>query len=127
MKFNEYQQLAERTAYRENDTAERRFLNFSFGLMGETGEVVDLLKKHLFHGHELDRLKLKIELGDILWYIATIATTAGIELDNIGECNIAKLKARYPEGFSEEKSINRAENKCPFCNGAMPCLTCSSD
>jgi len=109
--FNDYQQLAERTAYRENDTAERRFFNFSFGLMGELGEVIDLLKKHLFHKHPLDKEKLKLELGDLLWYMATTATTAGIDLDDIAESNIAKLKTRYPEGFSEEKSINRVESE----------------
>lgn len=108
MNFNEYQQLAERTARKTNDTSEKRFTNFAFGLMGETGEVVDLLKKHLFHGHELDRDKLKTELGDIMWYVATIATTAGIDMDDVAESNIAKLKARYPDGFSEERSINRS-------------------
>lgn len=108
MEFNEYQQLAENTARKANDTAEKRFTNFAFGLMGETGEVVDLLKKHLFHGHELDQDKLKIELGDICWYIATIATTAGIEFDEIAESNIEKLKTRYPAGFSDERSINRS-------------------
>lgn len=107
MQFNEYQQLAERTARKANDTAEKRFINFAFGLAGETGEVIDCLKKHLFHGHQLDREKLKTELGDLLWYIATTATTAGISMDDIAVTNIEKLKARYPDGFSEERSINR--------------------
>jgi NTP pyrophosphatase (non-canonical NTP hydrolase) len=111
MQFNEYQQLAERTANRgPEDTAERMFTNFAFGLAGETGEVIDCLKKHLFHGHPLDREKLKIELGDLLWYIATTATTADISLYEIASANIAKLKARYPEGFSEERSIHREDN-----------------
>jgi NTP pyrophosphatase (non-canonical NTP hydrolase) len=110
MSFNKYQQLAEKTAARgPSDTTEQRFINFGFGLMGETGEVVDCLKKILFHGHDLEdnREKLKHELGDCLWYIATIATTAGISLDEVAKANIEKLKARYPEGFSEERSINR--------------------
>ncbi len=106
MQFNEYQQLAERTASVQKDKRER-FTNFAFGLAGETGEVIDCLKKHLFHGHPLDREKLKIELGDLLWYVATTATTAGIPLDNIATANIEKLKDRYPDGFSEERSINR--------------------
>ena len=111
MQFNKYQQLAERTANRgPDDTAERRFTNFAFGLAGETGEVIDCLKKHLFHGHPLDREKLKIELGDVMWYVATIATTADISLYEIASANIAKLKARYPEGFSEERSIHREDN-----------------
>lgn len=112
MKFNEYQELAERTANRgPEDTAEKRFTNFAFGLAGETGEVIDCLKKHLFHGHPLDREKLKIELGDVMWYIATTATTAGIFLDDIAVGNIEKLRSRYPEGFSKENSINRKEER----------------
>lgn len=106
MEFNEYQQLAERTAQNIQDSKER-FINFAFGLAGETGEVIDCLKKHLFHGHALDKEKLKIELGDILWYIATTAMTAGIPLEEIATANIEKLKARYPNGFSQERSINR--------------------
>ena len=109
--FNYYQELAERTARKANDTTESRFTNFAFGLMGELGEVIDLLKKHLFHNHPLNKEKLKLELGDLLWYVATTATTAGIDLDDIAESNIAKLKTRYPEGFSEEKSINRVESE----------------
>lgn len=110
MYFNEYQQLAERTARKANDTPEKRFVNFSFGLTGETGEVIDCLKKHLFHGHPLDREKLKIELGDVMWYVATLATTAGLSLEEIAVANIEKLKTRYPEGFSEERSIHREDN-----------------
>ena len=110
MQFNKYQQLAERTANRgPDDTAERRFTNFAFGLAGETGEVIDCLKKHLFHGHPLDREKLKIELGDVMWYVATLATTAGLSLEEIAVANIEKLKTRYPEGFSEERSIHRED------------------
>lgn len=110
MNFNDYQQLAERTANLDPKTQQReRFINFAFGLAGETGEVIDCLKKILFHGHdlELNQDKLKIELGDCLWYIATLATTAGLSLDDVASSNIEKLKARYPDGFSEERSINR--------------------
>lgn len=110
MNFTEYQQLAERTARTAKETPEKRFINFSFGLTGETGEVIDCLKKHLFHGHPLDREKLKIELGDVMWYVATLATTAGISLQDVAEANIEKLRKRYPEGFSEERSNHREDN-----------------
>ena len=127
MEFNEYQQLAERTARKANDTPEKRFINFSFGLTGETGEVIDCIKKHLFHGHPLDQEKLKIELGDVLWYIATLATTAGLTLHEIAVTNIEKLKVRYPEGFSEERSIYRkGDVDCRHCkhyiSGKMWCI-----
>jgi NTP pyrophosphatase (non-canonical NTP hydrolase) len=110
MDFNTYQQLAERTASRgENDTDQTRYANFGLGIAGEAGEVADLIKKHVFHGHELDKDKLTKELGDVMWYIATIANTAGISLSEVAERNIEKLRQRYPEGFSTERSINRPE------------------
>lgn len=112
MAFDQYQRLAERTANRgPDDTTERRFINFAFGLMGETGEIVDYLKKILFHGHDLDanRDKLKLELGDCLWYIAMIASAAGLSLNEVAIANIEKLRKRYPDGFSEEQSRNRPE------------------
>ena len=68
-----------------------------------------MTKKHLFHGHELDRDALIKELGDIAWYLAEGAEALGISLEEVFERNIEKLKKRYPEGFSEERSINRTE------------------
>ena len=126
MKFNEYQELAERTAQTEMPYDEQ-LKNAVFGMVGEVGEFVDLIKKHIYHGHELDMEKVKLELGDIGWYWQRFASILDLELDNVATANIEKLKKRYPSGFSEEKSINRVENRCPFCKGPMPCLTCSSD
>lgn len=105
MDFNEYQNLAERTA--NNLSIRDRFANFGMGISGEAGEVTDILKKVVYHKHELDVNELKKELGDVLWYVATIATTAGLELKDVAESNIEKLKKRYPEGFSVKKSQNR--------------------
>lgn len=79
------------------------------GLTGESGEVADLIKKHFGHGHELDRDKLKKELGDVLWYLARLSAEFGILLSDVADSNIAKLRARYPNGFSEEASKNRKE------------------
>jgi len=108
MQMNTYQQLAERTMNPEQDQREA-FTNFAFGLAGETGETIDLLKKILFHGHDLEINKDKLvkELGDICWYVAGIATTAGLSLDDIAVTNIEKLRARYPNGFEQQKSIER--------------------
>ena len=107
MNFKEYQELAERTAGQISE--DKRFANFAMGVAGEAGEVCDYLKKVLFHGHEFDKEILTKELGDVMWYIATLANTANIDLEEIAKKNIEKLKKRYPEGFSEEDSINRVE------------------
>jgi NTP pyrophosphatase (non-canonical NTP hydrolase) len=82
-------------------------INAVMGLCGESGEAIDLVKKHLHQGHELDREKLIKELGDIAWYLAEAATALEIDLETVLERNIEKLKSRYPEGFSAERSIHR--------------------
>jgi len=105
MTFNDYQKEAAKTANRTNDALSMGAL----GLAGEAGEVVDLIKKHLYHGHPLDKDKLTREIGDLAWYCAFIATVVGIEFDDVATTNLAKLKARYGDAFSVEKSINRAE------------------
>lgn len=79
------------------------------GLTGEAGEVADLIKKHFGHGHVLDHDKLKKELGDVMWYLSQLAEQFDLNMEDIAEANITKLKARYPNGFSEEASINRKE------------------
>ncbi|MBY0011483.1 nucleoside triphosphate pyrophosphohydrolase family protein [Paenibacillus typhae] len=110
MIMNEYQQLAEVTANRTTaDTDQKRYTNYAMGLSGEAGEVTDLLKKVVFHGHDLDKDKLKKELGDVMWYVAMLASTAGIELNEIASANIEKLRQRYPEGFNVIDSKRRAD------------------
>jgi len=81
------------------------------GLAGETGELVDMLKKWIGHGHELNLTEVEKELGDILWYISEIATTLDLRLDQVAAKNMDKLVARYPEGFSEERSRNRGADR----------------
>lgn len=108
MEINEYQKLAMVTLNKNLDKKEI-LTNSVMGLCGESGEACDIVKKHLFHGHELDRDSLIRELGDVAWYLAEAASALDINLDEVFERNIEKLKKRYPEGFSEERSINRTE------------------
>ena len=105
---NEYQKLAMTTLNNELDK-KQILTNAVMGLCGESGEACDIVKKHLFHGHELDREALIKELGDVAWYLAEAAEALDVSLDEVFERNIAKLKKRYPEGFSSERSINREE------------------
>ena len=82
-------------------------INAVMGLCGESGEAIDIVKKHLHQGHELDKEKLVKELGDIAWYLAEAAYALDTDLDTVFKQNIAKLQARYPEGFDTERSVNR--------------------
>lgn len=183
--FNEYQGLAARTATKHDF----ELVNFAMGLAGEAGELIDLMKKFLFHKHKVEKLKIKKEAGDVLWYASQLARlldidfadafdklnklteefdavkdkeeaimvscltlsravgiislyidrsafekklvkksevrsellkilvnlfflalTAGLTIEEVAEGNIEKLKARYPEGFSSDRSINRTED-----------------
>ena len=106
MTVNEYQKLAMTTLNR--DLSQKDILiNAVMGLCGESGEATDIVKKHLFQGHDLDKEKLAKELGDIAWYLAEAATALNIDLDDIFAANIEKLRKRYPEGFDASRSINR--------------------
>lgn len=106
MDFDEYQKLVLRTA--NSDLPKREAIsNFAMGLAGETGEAVDAIKKHLYHGHDMNNLKE--ELGDVMWYVAALSSMFGIDMEEVAEANIEKLRKRYPDGFSKERSINRVE------------------
>lgn len=108
MDVDKYQELAMRTLNPEIDKKEL-ILNASMGLCGESGEVIDLVKKHLFQGHDLDDEKLIKELGDVAWYLAEAATALNVDLSEILEKNIKKLENRFPDGFNSNRSINRGE------------------
>lgn len=86
-------------------------INGVMGLCGEAGEAIDIVKKHLAQGHELDRGKLLKELGDIAWYLAETAYALDSDLESVLAGNIEKLRKRYPEGFASERSVNRDETK----------------
>ncbi len=108
MTINEYQTLAMTTlnpALSKQDV----LLNSVMGLCGESGEAIDLVKKWLHQGHELDKEKLAKELGDIAWYLAEAAYALDLPLEAVLQGNIDKLKARFPEGFSTDKSIHRQD------------------
>ncbi len=105
MQFNEYQKLAARTI-NPALTPKGQTHHALFGLAAEAGEVAGLYQKVL-QGHALDVGHLKKEIGDVMWMLAELCTATGIEMQEVCETNIDKLKARYPDGFSTERSIHR--------------------
>ncbi len=108
MEISEYQRLALKTLNPDLDQKDV-LINGVMGLCGESGEAIDIVKKHLHQGHALDREHLKEELGDIAWYLASTSYALGLDLDDVLSANIAKLKRRFPEGFSTEASENRQD------------------
>lgn len=106
--LNKYQNLANRSAGAGGD-GEKRLVVSALGLAGEAGEFANLVKKMTAHGHPFDPESLKDELGDVLWYLAEAATAVGLNLEEVASHNVDKLIKRYPDGFSEEQSINRPD------------------
>lgn len=106
MTINEYQQLAMRTSNKVLNK-DMHIMNGALGLVGESGEVADLIKKNWMQGHSLDKEHIAKELGDICWYIAETATAIGYDMETIMRMNIEKLRKRYPEGFDAERSQRR--------------------
>ena len=106
MRVNEYQELAMATLNPELNKKDV-LINSVMGLCGESGEAIDIVKKWLAQGHELDKERLTKELGDIAWYLAEAATALDLPLEQILQANIDKLKKRYPDGFEIKRSIVR--------------------
>lgn len=82
-------------------------LHSSMGLATESGEFLDVLKKHIFYGKTIDEVNLKEELGDLMWYMAIAMNALGTNFEDEARRNIEKLRARYPEKFTESNAINR--------------------
>lgn len=99
----------------DSDSFEIKLTLGAMGLAGETGEFVDLAKKHLFHGKVLDRESMLKELGDVRWYLEYLLITMGVTLPEIEEMNVKKLRARYPEGFSFDAANARADEVASAC------------
>lgn len=103
MTGSEYQALAMKTASPTN----KDIIQAVLGLTDEVGELAKLVKNHRAQGHALDVKNISEEAGDLCWYLALLADTCGLNLDTIMENNIIKLKARYGDKFTAERSIDR--------------------
>lgn len=106
MSLNDYQRLAQRTANPEL-TPMDKVRNGCYGLNGEAGECIDLIKKYEFQKHDFDNEKMIDELGDVMWYCAELASGLGVTLEDVAKHNVEKLRARYPEGFDKDRSVHR--------------------
>ncbi|TAL20756.1 hypothetical protein EPN90_00025 [Patescibacteria group bacterium] len=100
MNFDEYQKLSRRTAVYPNQG--NNFIYPTLGLAGEAGEVAEKVKKILrdYNGvaDESKKNEIAKELGDVLWYVAQIATELGLSLDDVARLNLEKLISRLERG-----------------------------
>jgi len=88
-----------------------RMVHMAIGMNGEAGEVIDLLKKSMVYGKPLDEIKLKKEIGDVLWYVANLIDALGSSFEEVMQMNVDKLAERYPNGFTEADALERKDMK----------------
>lgn len=101
--LNDYQTMASRTgSAHDGDPLQRLIL--ALGLNGESGEVAELIKKEIGHGHPRQPARMIEELGDALWYVSELARHEGFTLEEVALHNLQKLRARYPDGFDPQRS-----------------------
>lgn len=105
MELTEYQGLARRT---QNPALNRhqRLEHALFGLCSEVGEIHSIYQKG-HQGHPVCTEAVVDELGDLLWFAGELCDVLGVDLGDVARFNVEKLKTRYPDGFSTEKSLNR--------------------
>jgi len=115
MQDKEYIEKAVRTenkdisgiSQRGNTEKNWRLVHAMMGISTESAELLDLLKKHIFYGKPLNDDKIFEELGDAMWYIALLCDAMGFDLEKVKAKNIDKLRARYPQNFTEKDAIER--------------------
>lgn len=108
MTFKQYQELALRTA---NEDRPLEFYHRVLGLVGEAGEIAEKVKKLIRDKDgkpsSLDAEDMKKELGDVLWYIATLADYLDVSLEDVAKTNIDKLASRQERGALKGSGDNR--------------------
>lgn len=108
MEIREYQEESKRTLNKDLEK-DQQLANMVIGIMGESGEVADLIKKHLYQGHPLDREKVTEEIGDVMFYLVNLCNILEIDLKTAISRNYYKLLKRYPNGFDVSRSVNRQD------------------
>lgn len=114
MNYKNYQEESKRTCPNLSDNLREGLsdeLHMVMGISTEAGELLDAYKKHFAYGKELDVVNVGEEIADIMWYVSNLCRIKGINLEEMLQRNIDKLKARYPDKFSQEKALNRNLDK----------------
>jgi NTP pyrophosphatase (non-canonical NTP hydrolase) len=95
------------------DTMEKKLSMSGLGVAGEGGEVADIIKKVLHHEVPLDTVREKLikEMGNVHWYLEYLAATLGITTEDVQAANIAKLRARHPDGWSPASQQAKIDEK----------------
>lgn len=107
---NQYQMLAMRTA-KDMGSFQMNLIHGALGISSDAGELVDAIKKHTIYGKELDIHNCVEEIGDCLWFLALLCYCLGTNMDLVMKANIEKLAIRYPDKYSDQAAIDRADKQ----------------
>jgi NTP pyrophosphatase (non-canonical NTP hydrolase) len=110
MDFESYMSEVERTLSVNYDDTNKALTLGALGLAGETGEVVELVKKIVFHNKPIDIGKLILEMGDVLWYLTAICLVLGVDLDEVSQANVDILRSRHPEGWTTKYNSDKVND-----------------
>ena len=118
---HEYQHECRRTwTNRPIDDDDARKQHAALGLASETGELAGLVIKSMHYGQSVDVDEVASELGDALWYLTMLADEYGLTLEYVMDANIAKLRKRHPDGFSDAKYTNGKPSKLAMLEPSPP-------
>lgn len=106
MEIKEYQEASKRTNA-DLGSVLMNELHMVLGMQTEVAEIADVYKKHVAYGRDLDLINIKEEIGDLMFYVVNMCNIHNWDLRDIMQTNIEKLKARYPEKYTNENAINR--------------------
>ena len=109
MDINTYLKESERTLIDKGH--DMNLLHAAMGIGTEAGEMLDAFKRKIFYGKELDTVNVKEELGDLMWYMAILMRELDLDFEEVLQLNIDKLKARFPDKFTEHDALNRDLDK----------------
>lgn len=116
MDADEYQKLALRTESTptfcndfqfDDDLQMSRIIHAAMGISTESGEVMDILKKHFIYRKPIELSRFADEIGDLMWYCALMLDACGYSFPQVMEANIAKLKARFGDKFSADAALSK--------------------
>jgi NTP pyrophosphatase (non-canonical NTP hydrolase) len=99
--------MSQTKGYTQSQLRQIRLNHGILGLMGEVGELAAALERWVYYGKSLDAGNVAEEIGDCLWYLAELCNALEVSMEQVMEANIAKLRARYPEKYTDEAASNR--------------------
>ncbi len=105
MNIQDYLPASERTLIDKGH--DMNLLHAAMGISTEAGELMDAFKRKIFYGKALDVVNVKEEIGDLMWYVAILLRELDLDFEDVLQTNIDKLRARFPEKFTEHHALNR--------------------